>query len=61
MTTPTHAIIWIDHREAKNFVGEHYPELARRIAGVETLDNPSEAQLVALARKFFNLTEETGA
>jgi stalled ribosome rescue protein Dom34 len=46
--------------ELKNFVDEHYPDLARRIAGVATLDHPSEGQLVALARKFFKLTDEIG-
>lgn len=30
-----------------------HPELAKRISGVETLDHPSDGELVALARRFF--------
>ena len=39
--------------ELKNFLTEHYPDLAKRISAVETLDHPSDRELVALARKFF--------
>jgi stalled ribosome rescue protein Dom34 len=39
--------------ELKNFIAEHHPNLAQRIAGVEALDHPADAALVALARKFF--------
>lgn len=39
--------------ELKNYIGEHHSQLAQRIAGVEPLDHPHDAQLVALARKFF--------
>jgi stalled ribosome rescue protein Dom34 len=30
-----------------------HPELGKRISGTETLDHPSDGQLIALARKFF--------
>lgn len=39
--------------EFKNYVAEHHADLARRISAVEPLDHPSDAELVALARKFF--------
>jgi len=32
---------------------ERHPQLAARISAVETVDHPSDGQLVALARKFF--------
>ena len=34
-------------------IHEHHPKLAKAIAGVETVDHPSDAQLVAHARKYF--------
>lgn len=37
----------------KHYVEKHRPEAARRIVGYETIDHPSEGQLVALARQFF--------
>ena len=39
--------------ELRDYIGKHSPTLAQRIAGVEALDHPSDAALVALARKFF--------
>jgi len=39
--------------EFENFIREEYPDLAKRISGVESLDHPTDGQLVALARKFF--------
>lgn len=39
--------------ELKNYIGEHSPDLAKRIAAVEPLDHPSDGALLALARKFF--------
>ena len=39
--------------EFKNYLGNQAPGLAQRISAVETLDHPSDAALVALARKFF--------
>jgi stalled ribosome rescue protein Dom34 len=35
------------------FLKEHYPQVAKHIAAVETVDHPSDGALVALARKFF--------
>ena len=39
--------------ELKNYLQEHHPDLAKRVSGVEALDHPSDAALIALARKFF--------
>jgi stalled ribosome rescue protein Dom34 len=39
--------------EFKNYIAEHRAELAQRISAVEALDHPSDAELIALARKFF--------
>ena len=37
----------------RHYVDKHRPAAARRIVGYETVDHPTENQLVALARKFF--------
>ena len=37
----------------KHYADKHRPETAARIVGYETVDHPSENQLVALARKYF--------
>ena len=39
--------------ELNNYIAEHRADLAKRISAVEALDHPSDAELVALARKFF--------
>ncbi len=39
--------------ELKNYMADFVPELASHIVGVESLDHPSDRQLIALARKFF--------
>jgi len=45
--------------ELNNYITEQHPDLAQRIAGVETLDHPKDAELLALARKFFRLAAST--
>lgn len=37
----------------RHYVEKHRPQTAPRIVGWETVDHPSEAQLVALARQYF--------
>jgi hypothetical protein len=37
----------------RHYVDKHRAETARRIVGYETVDQPSENQLVALARQYF--------
>jgi stalled ribosome rescue protein Dom34 len=39
--------------DLRHYVEKHRPHLARQIVGYETVDHPSENQLVALARKYF--------
>ena len=38
--------------ELVEYIHRHDPKLAKIIAGVETIDHPSDAQLVAYARKY---------
>lgn len=37
----------------RHYVDKHRPLLSKHIAGWETVDHPSDGQLVAFARKFF--------
>lgn len=37
----------------RHYAEKHRAETARQVVGYETVDHPSEAQLVALARKYF--------
>lgn len=39
--------------EFVKYLKSHQTEVARRIAGIENLDHPSDGQVVAFARKFF--------
>jgi stalled ribosome rescue protein Dom34 len=39
--------------ELMRHLQEHDPKIAKVVAGVETVDHPSDGQLVALARKYF--------
>ena len=43
--------------ELVRHIREHDPKLAGAIAGVETVDHPSDGQLVAYARKHFKATD----
>jgi hypothetical protein len=36
-----------------NHIGHHDPSLKSKIKGVETLDHPTDGEVLALARKFF--------
>ncbi|MES1200376.1 MAG: hypothetical protein ABUS57_02895 [Pseudomonadota bacterium] len=38
----------------RHYIAHHRPALASKIVGWETVDHPTDAQLVALARKFFS-------
>jgi len=40
-------------KELATHIERRHPDLARRISGIETLDHPSDGQLLALARRFF--------
>lgn len=39
--------------ELVNHIGKHAPALKAKIKGVEALDHPTDAEIVALARRFF--------
>ena len=41
------------HTAFTSYCEKHRPEIARHIVGSEVVDHPSDAQLVALARKYF--------
>jgi stalled ribosome rescue protein Dom34 len=43
--------------ELVKHVRHHHPRLAERIVGVEAADHPTEAQIVAHARKFFRAAD----
>lgn len=43
--------------ELTKYIREHSPKLKSAIVGVETIDHPSDAQLVAYARKHFKSTD----
>jgi stalled ribosome rescue protein Dom34 len=46
--------------DLRHYVDKHRPAVARRIVGLETVDHPSENQLVALARKYFLKYDQMG-
>ncbi len=54
-----HAILITGPANAKtelvHHIQKHDPAIAKNIAGVEKVDHPSDGQLVALARKYFNI------
>lgn len=37
----------------QNYLMEQRPQLAKRVAGIETVDHPTDAQIAALAKRFF--------
>lgn len=57
-------ILIIGHGDAKtqfaHFVRDHVPVLAPRIKGVETVDHPSNGEILALARSFFDGRNASG-
>ena len=44
MTSNHHVAVWIDHHEARLF----------QIVAVETVDHPTDRQIVAYAKKYFD-------
>ena len=45
--------------ELVKHVERHVPTLSAKIAGVETLDHPTDGELVAHARKYFKADHQT--
>jgi hypothetical protein len=41
--------------ELSRYLKKHAPDIERRIAGVETVDHPTDRQLVARAKAFFDV------
>jgi stalled ribosome rescue protein Dom34 len=39
--------------ELAGYLAEHTPALAKRVWGIEPMDHPTDAQIVAAARKYF--------
>lgn len=37
----------------QTYLAEHQPFVAKKIAGVETVDHPSDGQIAAMAKRFF--------
>ncbi len=37
----------------KDHLEKHDPEIGKKVVGVETVDHPTDGQMVALAKKFF--------
>ncbi|HEY0301945.1 MAG TPA: hypothetical protein VGC36_11450 [Rhizomicrobium sp.] len=60
---PNHDILIVGHGLAKtelaHYIRDHVPALAPRIKGVESVDQPTEGEVVALARKFFETVDRT--
>jgi hypothetical protein len=42
------------------YVGERHPDTARQIIGVETQSHPSDAELLAWAKKYFKAVDQLG-
>ncbi len=59
----SHDILIVGHGTARtdfaHFIRDHVPALAPRIMGVEAVDHPTKAEIVALARKFFETKDLT--
>ncbi|MEI9930118.1 MAG: hypothetical protein WDM89_06100 [Rhizomicrobium sp.] len=60
---PSHEVLIVGHGTAKDelarFIQDHVPALAPRIMGVETVDQPTKGEIIALARKFFETKDRT--
>ena len=58
---PVHEILIVGHGQAKtelaHFIRDHVPALAPRIMSVETLDNPTDGEVIAFARNFFQIRD----
>ncbi|HEY4940738.1 MAG TPA: hypothetical protein VII56_04875 [Rhizomicrobium sp.] len=58
---PNQEILIVGHGQAKtelaHFIRDHVPALAPRIMGVESIDHQSEGEVLAFARKFFDVKD----
>jgi stalled ribosome rescue protein Dom34 len=46
--------------ELVKYVNAHHRALASKLVGVETVDHPSDRQLIAYAKKYFIMNDRTG-
>jgi stalled ribosome rescue protein Dom34 len=44
----------------EKYIRDRHPDVAQRIVGVETLDHPSDGELLAYARKYFKRFDQLG-
>ncbi len=42
------------------YIGTRHTELAKQVVGIETLDHPTDGELLAHARTFFNAIDQLG-
>jgi stalled ribosome rescue protein Dom34 len=58
---PAKAILIAGPGKAKNelagYLTEHMPAVSKRVWGIEAMDHPSDAQLVAAVRKYFKAAD----
>lgn len=43
--------------ELAGYLAEHYPQIGKRVWGIEAMDHPTDPQIVAAARKFFRAAD----
>jgi hypothetical protein len=44
----------------ERYIQNKHPDVAKRIVGVETMDHPSDGELLAYARKYFKRVDQLG-
>ena len=57
LVTGTHTAL----ADFRHYVDKHRPHLAKHLVGYEVVDHPTDPQLVALARAFFQRQDRLGA
>jgi stalled ribosome rescue protein Dom34 len=40
--------------ELRTYIAQHHPQVAAKISAVETLDHPTDGELLAFGRRFFS-------
>jgi stalled ribosome rescue protein Dom34 len=57
----SHEVLVVGPSQAKNefvkYLGQHNPQLAKKIIGVEAADHPTEGQMLDHARRFFKAAD----
>ncbi len=58
LLTDANELLLVGPGEAKvhfrtHLESHHHPQVAKKIVGVETVDHPTDGQIIALAKKFF--------